>query len=339
MAQVTGKQKRQQTSFWVMLIAIIVVAAAIGCVLYEELTSKSAFLGNQDFAAALSENLGKAPAFIKEEDLAAIEFISANYDANSGVCTVITGKDGLAEIYLEYLDKADAGEDVSEYNFDDLINYSYFETDEKPLMDDVKYFTGAKIAEFYSVKFTDSSVFSGLTSLVEASVDTCGLTEVAGFAGLNAENVRQISLNNNSIEDWSPLDYIQDKVIVSASYYIEPAEDGTIDINNMSYVEQTLAEYYEELAAEAEGEGETSSDESSTDETTEETTDETASTGDDSADTQTDDSVNDAGEETVETGADAADATESENNAADEGAETTSDDADNAADDTASAEN
>ena len=78
-----------------------------------------------------------------------------------------------------------------------------------------------------------------MKALTHIYVSACGLTEVNGLAGLNAEAVYQVNLSGNDINDWSALNYIEDKVIVSSTYSIEMTEDGSYTLVPM---EQTLAD-------------------------------------------------------------------------------------------------
>ena len=89
-----------------------------------------------------------------------------------------------------------------------------------------------------------------MTGFENASFMSCGLTEVAGFAGIDTEKLVKLTLTGNDIEDWSPLDAVADKVIVSSGYTFTPSEDGTIDFNNMTYTETTLTEHYAKKAQE-----------------------------------------------------------------------------------------
>lgn len=255
MARLTTKQKKERNSFITMLIAIVIVIAAIAYVLFGGLTAKSSLLENQDFASALSKMLDKAPAFITAEDLAQVKYISLNYSSDEEVASVTIGDEAFVDMYTEYLEKLDASEDVSSYDFTGTYKYIDFDMDkEDALLDDIKLFTGARILEIAGVSFTDSSVFAGLTDLEDVTVKACGLTEVAGLGGLNPEKVSNVNLSGNNITDWSPLDIIKDKVIVNTYYTLVPTEDGSFDFNNVQLVEQTLTEYYEELAAAEEAE-------------------------------------------------------------------------------------
>ena len=254
MAQLSGTQKKQKNTFIVLLIAIVVVLAAIAYVLYGGLTSKSALLDNQDFAAALSETLGKAPAFIGESELANVKYLAVSYDANEKSAMVVTGGDEFVTRYEEYMAQVDAAAEDEEVTQPDLSAYvkmATFSSKEVPTLDDVKYFTGLKRIELSGISVSDSSVFAGMTGLTSGLISGCGLTEVNGLAGLDAEAVDTLYVTGNNIEDWSGLDYIADKVIVNSGYQVLPSEDGTFDINNLQYVEQTLAELKEEEAAKA----------------------------------------------------------------------------------------
>lgn len=265
MAQLSGTQKKQKSRFITLLVAIVVVLAAIVYVVYGEVTSHSKFLADEKFAEALSETLGKAPLFLSENDLASVKYLGVSYDSET--VQVVTGGDEFVDKYNEYTEKQEAGEDVSDVDLSKYVKIAAYDEKEAPTLDDLAYFTGVRNIEVSGIKVTDSSVFSGMTAIEDGSFYAIGLTEVAGFAGINADTLNKLSLNGNDITDWSPLDALADKVIVSASYMLTPSEDGTVDFSNMTYVEQTLTEYYEEQA-----EAEAADDEAAEDETTEDET-------------------------------------------------------------------
>ena len=140
--------------------------------------------------------------------------------------------------------------------------------------------------EISGINVTDSSVFEGMTEIERGSFTSCGLTEVAGFAGLDGEKLVKLVLNGNSVEDWSPLDAFADKVIVSMAYTIVPKEDGTVDFNDSSswtLKETTLTEYYQEQAAKddiAAGQEENTDNTDTTDENADNTDANTDTAGD-----------------------------------------------------------
>lgn len=251
MAQLSGTQKKQQKTFVVLLVAIVVVLAAIAYIAYGELTAHSSLFEDQKFAEAIAKDLGKAPAFLKESDLAGVKYLGVSYDGSETV-TVTTGDDKFVDTYNEYVTKSEAGEDVSSYDFTKLVKTTTytFKSEEAPVIDDLKLFTGVRNIDIAGIHVTDSSVFAGMTGFETASFMSCGLTEVAGFAGIDTEKLVKLTLTGNNIEDWSPLDAVADKVIVSSGYTFTPSEDGTVDFNNMTYTETTLTEHYAKKAQE-----------------------------------------------------------------------------------------
>lgn len=251
MAQLSGSQKKQQKTFVVLLVAIVVVLAAIAYIAYGELTAHSSLFEDQKFAEAIAKDLGKAPAFLKESDLAGVKYLGVSYDGSETV-TVATGDDKFVDTYNEYVTKSEAGEDVSSYDFTKLVKTTTytFKGEEAPVIDDLKLFTGVRNIDIAGIHVTDSSVFAGMTGFETASFMSCGLTEVAGFAGIDTEKLVKLTLTGNNIEDWSPLDAVADKVIVSSGYTFTPSEDGTVDFNNMTYTETTLTEHYAKKAQE-----------------------------------------------------------------------------------------
>ena len=110
-----------------------------------------------------------------------------------------------------------------------------------------------------------------MKNLTHVFVTSCGLTEVTGLANLNAETLYEVNLTGNEITDWSPLDYVQDKVLVSSTYSVEQTEDGSY---TLVPVEQTLADYYAEKAEEAEAEEAEGESEETVEEVTEEAAEE-----------------------------------------------------------------
>ena len=284
MAQLSGSQKKQQKTFVVLLVAIVVVRAAIAYIAYGELTAHYSLFEDQKFAEAIAKDLGKAPAFLKESDLAGVKYLGVSYDGSETV-TVATGDDKFVDTYNEYVTKSEAGEDVSSYDFTKLVKTTTytFKSEEAPVIDDLKLFTGVRNIDIAGIHVTDSSVFAGMTGFETASFMSCGLTEVAGFAGIDTEKLVKLTLTGNNIEDWSQLDAVADKVIVSSGYTFTPSEDGTVDFNNMTYTETTLTEHYAEQAQDNTNTDETDANTDTTDDTAD-NADAPADNADDTAD-------------------------------------------------------
>lgn len=253
MAKVNSSQKKQQKSFIIMIVAIVLVALAICFVLFDKYSSKSSLLENQNFATAISSAIGKAPAFISQDDLAKPEYLAVAYDSSSKTYSIGIGYDGFLDGYNDYLKKSEAGEDVSGIDLSKFVKSASYKG-ENELFDDIKYFTGVKVMELSELSFTDSSVFAGLSKITDANVSYCGLTEVSGFADYgNHEGFEVLNITGNSVDDYSPLEYFKDKVIVNNYYTLKPNEDGTYDSSSIVAVSQTLEEYLEQLAEEEEG--------------------------------------------------------------------------------------
>lgn len=85
MAQLSTSQKKQKKTFIVLLVAIVVVLAAIAYIVYGVATSHSSLFEDQKFAAAIAKDLGTAPAFLKESDLAAVKYLGVSYDGSETV--------------------------------------------------------------------------------------------------------------------------------------------------------------------------------------------------------------------------------------------------------------
>ena len=264
----TSKKSKSMTA---LVVAIIVVIAAIGFVVYDEMSSHSKLFESEKFAAAVAEALGTTPAGISEEKLSEVKYIELSYNAEEELYYVALGKNDFAATYKDYIAKSEAGEENLSLDIEGKFKDAVFELKEGETLADLKYFTGLEIISASGVPVNDSSVFANMKNLTHVFVTSCGLTEVAGLAGLNAETLYEVNLTGNEITDWSPLDYVQDKVLVSSTYSVEQTEDGSY---TLVPVEQTLADYYAEKAEEAEAEEAEGESEETVEEVTEEAAEE-----------------------------------------------------------------
>lgn len=280
MANLTGTQKKKRNQFAALLVAIVVVLAAIFYVVFSAFMAKSAFLENQDFASALSEAYGKAARNVSKEDLAAVKYLEVFNDGQMGV--VGFGDSEFAKDYERYLTELDAAEIAKEAGVEDVpevtpvdtskLMHAQFDVDDEGLVfDDIEYFTGVENVAFSSITF-DAESFKG-ENIKRANFSDCGLTneDLATIAkSLNLENVAELTFMGNSIDDWSPLESISDKVTIQ-SYGLQMTEDGQYTVVPQ---EQTLTEY---LEAKAEAEAKAAEEEAKAEaETTPEAEAETA---------------------------------------------------------------
>lgn len=231
--------KKKSNSITALVVAIVIVLAAIGFVVYDEWSSHSALFESEAFANAIADALGTTPAALSEKTLSDVKYIELNYDSEENLYYVALGKSDFATVYKDYIAKTDAGETNVSLDIEDKFTDARFELEEGLTLSDIKYFTGLEIISAGNVPINDSSVFENMKALTHIYVSACGLTEVNGLAGLNAEAVYQVNLSGNDINDWSALNYIEDKVIVSSTYSIEMTEDGSYTLVPM---EQTLAD-------------------------------------------------------------------------------------------------
>lgn len=246
MANLTASQKKNRNKFVALIIAIIVVAAAIAYVIYGGLTTTSKIMANQNFADALSAAFGKTEASITEEDMAAVKYFELSYDSTNKTYMLALGYDDFVKAYDEYNEKVEnlaEGETAPQADFADLVKIATFEGDEKSDLSDIKFFTGVDTISLSSVPVTNEYIAS-LTNLRKGSFYSCGITDVTGFASLDLAKIEELDFTGNTISDWSPLNSISDKVIVS-SYSFGTDEDGNITLIPEA---QTLTQYNEELA-------------------------------------------------------------------------------------------
>ena len=294
-----AKNSKTSKSMTAIVIAIIVVLAAIGFVVYDEWSSHSKLFENEKFATLVSEVTGKSPASLSEKTLSDVKYLSVMYDAESSTLSVAaageafdTAKyDSLNAKYEELSTKySELAEDdtaellaleneltavVNEINaLMENVKSASDEVEGVTTLDDIKYFTGVELLEVSGVTFTDSSVFEGMTNIVSLYAPYCGLTEINGLAGLDLTKVKEINLAGNEISDWSFFEPIAEKVTTASSYTI--AQDDSGNYTLVPYTE-TLADKIaaEKAAAEAEAEAETEEAEVS-EETTEEAAEESA---------------------------------------------------------------
>jgi len=249
--------------------------------------AKSGFIANQGFATALSDALGKPARSIKADDLAAVKYVEVYNDGENA--SVYLGYEDFVEQFDKYTAEVEAasaaeeaGEEVPEITTEhpvSLAKYGLFEGSQELELSDVKYFTGAEILSLSNFDF-DTSDLSAFANLRQASFTYCGLDndDLAAIAkNINLEQVEELMFLGNSIDDWSPVESISDKVTI-ASYGYTVNEEGQLEmISN----EQTLTEYLEEKAkaeeeaAKAEAETETETEAEAKTETEAETEAET----------------------------------------------------------------
>ena len=264
MANLTATQKKKRNGFVALLIGIIVVLAAIVLVVYSSVMSKSAFLENQDFATALSQVFGKSARSVSQEDLATVKYLELYHDTESDICAIAIGDDEFIAKYNE----AVADENNTDTSYYNSAKTATFEADDELALADLKYFTGAQVININAVNIPDASVFANFTELRKGIFTSCGITDVSAFSSLDLTKIEELNFTGNNIQDWTALEAIADKVVVSTSYTLEMAEDG-----NYTFVplELTLAD---QMAQDAESEGVTEGEEEAAEETTDEAEDE-----------------------------------------------------------------
>ena len=256
MAHLTGTQKKSRNKFIALLVAILLVAAAIFYVIYSAFMAKSAYLENQDFATALATAFDKDARKVSQNDLASVKFLEI---VNYGDAAAVTlGDKAFVDAYDKYMAEVDAAqkaEEAGEENIPEVSNlntsslrFGEFEVKDDALnLNDIKYFTGVENIALSGVEF-DVNGLESLKNLRKANFSGCGLTNDALkilSSKLDLANVEELIFMGNSIDDWSPLESISDKVILQ-SYGYTLTEDGQLQ---MVPNEQTLTEYFEEKAA------------------------------------------------------------------------------------------
>ncbi len=254
MANLTGTQKKKRNQFAALLVAIVVVLAAIFYVVFSAFMAKSAFLENQDFASALSQAFGKSARSVSAEDMAKVKYVEIANNGENG--SVFLGYEDFIEQYDKYIAEVEAaqaaeeaGEEVPEITAEhpvSLAKSGTFEADEEITLNDVKYFTGAEVISLTSVG-VDAEALGQFSNVKKAYFSYCGIDNeaVATLAeGLNLEQVEELVFMGSSVDDWSPLESISDKVTIQ-SYGLQMTEDGQYTVVPQ---EQTLTEYLEAKA-------------------------------------------------------------------------------------------
>lgn len=285
MANLTASQKKSRNKFIALIIGIIIVAAACAYVIYGGVTAKSNLLENQNFAKALSKVTGKTPLAISENDLAAVKYLEMSYDSTNKQYSLAVGYDDFMAEYTKQLEAknasdtasdetaadentdanadntaadaaadntADAANDTSSDKANDdsvdlstLVKSAVFKGTEDDVFADLKYFTGVETISVHGVKFPVDFDFGVYKNLTRGYFGNAGITTVETFANLNLENIESLDFSGNTIEDWSALESISDKVTVFSGYTVETGDDG-----NYQYVPytQTLTDYLKEQA-------------------------------------------------------------------------------------------
>ena len=262
--------KSNSKSMAFIAIAIIIVLAAIGFVAYDEWSSHSGLFGNEKFARAVAEALNVTPASLSEESLSDVKVLEVYYDETTKEFSVTAAREFDTKAFLDlnkqYEEIATKYEELSADEENDHtselttlsveansvmtqinalsenIELVAVSADEIPALDDVKYFANLEMLSLIGVSVADSSVFEGMNNLMNLTVQNCGLTEVNGLAGLDAENVYAVVISESGVTDWTPLNYIAEKVSIP----------NYIDFGNgqvFQYGTTTLADYNASLEA------------------------------------------------------------------------------------------
>lgn len=284
MANLTASQKKSRNKFIALIIGIIIVAAACAYVIYGGVTAKSNLLENQHFAKALSEVTGKTPLAISEKDLAAVKYLEMSYDSTNKQYSLAVGYDDFMTEYTKQLEASNAdaqtadetaldesngetaentadstaadsaadttadtsGDSTDSVDLSTLVKSAVFKGTEDDVFADLKYFTGVETISVYGVKFPADFDFGVYKNLTRGYFGNAGITSVEKFASLDLDSIESLDFSGNTVEDWSALESISDKVTVFSGYTIEAGEDG-----NYQYVPytQTLTDYLAEQAA------------------------------------------------------------------------------------------
>ena len=133
--------KTQKRSLIVMIVAIVLAVAAIAFVIYDELSSKSEFIENEDFAFALADIVGKAPAFITAEDLATYKYAELSFNAEENEAYIALAGEDFAALYRDYYAAQKAGDEEATFDPSGKFTDAIFELGADVLLDDIKYFT------------------------------------------------------------------------------------------------------------------------------------------------------------------------------------------------------
>ena len=143
-------------------------------------------------------------------------------------------------------DSASDNESADSADLSTLVKSAAFKGTEDDVFEDLKYFTGVETISVYGVKFPSDFDFGIYKNLTRGYFGNAGITSVEKFASLNLDSIESLDFSGNTVEDWSALESISDKVTVFSGYTIEAGEDG-----NYQYVPytQTLTDYLAEQAA------------------------------------------------------------------------------------------
>ncbi len=180
---------------------------------------------NNNLISALALAFEKDASQITADDCLKVRYLAVGKDTES-TYTLYTGFEDYSIAYFTEIVKPQ-----EEQNPENLMEYvkvvplSYSEEDR--FENDLKLFKNVEIFEFYDIKISDVSFLNSFDNLYYGYFNGNGITDISSLEGFNPSTLRELDFTGNTINDWSALMHIADKVIVNYSSQTFTADDGT----------------------------------------------------------------------------------------------------------------
>jgi len=171
---------------------------------------------NESFLAAVAKCFDKQQSELTEDDILRVRYLAVGPEED-GTTTVFVGLEDYAEVYFS--------EDVTLEALEKLVKTQVIEGDTENFAD-LGRFKNVEIFEYYNVPISDVSFIKNYTGLVFGYFQDNGITDVSSLSDYNPETLYELDFTGNTIEDWSPLYHIQDKIIVNYSVQVMTDETG-----------------------------------------------------------------------------------------------------------------
>lgn len=196
----------------------------------DELTLKEAAtaLGfeNEKLFHAVANAMGKTPFELTQQDIDNVHYIAVGPEETG--YSVYIG-------YIDYVDlcfSEESNMDDIMSKLNDLVMMSVFEYDkETDTLSDLGNFKNVEMFEIYDVEIDDVSFVKNYPILALGYFKNNGITDVSSLSDYNPESLVELDFTGNSINDWTPLYNIKDKVTVF--YGVADGMPMTITLENM----------------------------------------------------------------------------------------------------------
>lgn len=193
---------------------------------------------NNTLKSAISTALSSPDGKVTQEDIDSVYYLGLYLDQN-GKYNLTLGQKDYRDTYFSELEK----ETPDIYALAEYVKKADFEYDFMSLDNDLKKFRNLEIFEIYNVQIFDVSFIKSYENLVYGYFLNNKITDVKSLSDYNPTKLSELDFSENAVTDWTPLDHLQDKIIVSTTRKQIEDKNGQ---KQFEFKSVTLREYNEQ---------------------------------------------------------------------------------------------